>query len=221
MVENFTSLIVVINYMESTEVFTIVVLKSLVSVAYSDVPVCLVACHLSNLEKELKIHHVVNDNRAVPTSFCLPLLRIMSIPRLEDTCSRTESCCERLRCVHENCIIARKILQTESVSIAVIDHETYVMVPFQELNLVKDLSMLLSLLSIVLVSGEFIHIPECAGKKSAYPVICRHEFYLTMLVSGRYSQCVSFLCRSNQQCKLLFSMLDVFLDDVLLWCALN
>ena len=63
----------VVDNMECAEVVAIVVFYGLVSMAHCDLLISVVACHFADLEEELEVHHVVDDDRTVPTFVCLPV----------------------------------------------------------------------------------------------------------------------------------------------------
>ena len=176
--------------MIGAEIIPIVILQGLVGVADGDIPVSRVTCHLAHLEKQFEIHHIIYNDRAFPTSFGLPTV-VYDIPGLKDAGCRAETGGKGIGSVDKNLVIARDILQAQAVTVTVIDHKAYVVMPGEVLDFVQDLSVLLSLEGILLLTGEFVHIPESACEESAYPVVCRDEFDLSVLIGGRDSQSIA------------------------------
>ena len=172
---NLTCLVIIVHNVVGSHILAVMVLHSLVGVADCNVAVGRVTGHFAHFEKEFEVHHIVDDDRAFPTSLSLPAVS-HNIPGLDDAGIRTEAGCEGFRGVHKYCVIARDVLEPESVAIAVINHEAHIVVPFQELDFVEDFSVLLSVYCIFLFARELIHIPESAGEETAHPVVHRDEF---------------------------------------------
>ena len=184
---HFTCFRVEIHYMICAEVFAIVVLQSLVCMADGNVPEGRICSHAADLEEQFEVHHIVNDDRTFPSLLGLPSL-CSHVPRLYDASSRTKACRERSGCIYQDCVVAGNLFEPESVTITVVDHESYIMMRCKILDVMKYLCMLLSLLCIVFVSCEFIHVPERTGKESADPVFGRYKNNLSVLECGWNSQ---------------------------------
>ena len=126
---------------------------------------------------------------------------------------------ERLRGVDNDRVISGDILEPESVAKAVVDHETDVVVGSEILKVSQCLGLLLGMNRIVLVAGEFIHIPHCPGKESADPIPHRNENHLAVLDGRRKSDCVAFFRFGDEPGKLLLCKADVVVHDVILRSA--
>ena len=155
------------------------IFKCLVGMACCNPGECRVPAEFRRLEKNLKVHHIVYDDGALPSSFRLP--SPVHIPRLEYPGGRPEPCRQGFRRIDADILVAIDILEPESVAVTVIYHETYIMVPCEVLYVLKGFRVLSCVFCPEFVAGEFIHVPEGPGEEAAHPVRCRHEYHFPFL----------------------------------------
>ncbi len=213
-------LIVIVHDVVAAEIAAEMVLESPVGVADRYVAVGRVACHLAHLEKQLKIHHIVDDDRTFPSPERLPSV-VHHIPRLEDAGIGAEARREGSGSVHQNGVISGDMLEPQSIAIAVIDHESHIVMPFEILDVVQNLSVPACVLRPFFLSGQFVHIPERPREEAADPVVCGDILHLPVLECGRYADGVSGLRRFDELSELHFRVADVFIDDVVIGAALQ
>ena len=188
-----------------------VLLHRSVGMLHRDIIIGAVARKLRGLEHQFEIHHVVDDHRALPAALALPAA--VGVPRLDDARHRPETRRERLGRLDDHILVAGYVFQSQSVAVAVVDHEAHVVMPLQVLHRIEDLGMLSCARGPCLVARQFVHVPQRPGEETAHPVVDGHVVDPPVLPGRGDADHTARLARIGQHADLLFGDGDVFVND--------
>ena len=188
-----------------------VLLHRTVGMFHRNIIIGAVARELRGLEHQFEIHHVVDDHRALPAAFALPAP--VGVPRLDDARNRAETRRERFGRLDDHALVAGNVFQPQAVAVAVVDHETHVVMPLQILHRVENLGMLPRTCGPRLVARQFVHVPQRPGEETAHPVVDGHVVDPPVLPGRGDADHTARLARIGQHTDLFFGDGDVFVDD--------
>ena len=130
--------------------------------SYGNVIIALVACQFRCHEKQLEVHHVINDNREVPFS---------KVPGTNTAYLFIKTRSKIFGCLNDNAFYSVVGSKAKCIPIAAIYHEPQVVGSFIVTHGIKFLGIGNSLLLQLVTVRKGIGIPKTAGKEATCPVI--------------------------------------------------
>ena len=151
---------------------------SLVGVAACYIEVFVVARETVGFEKQVEVHHIVNDDREIPRS---------EVPGTDCSDIAVETGAEIVCGVDYHGFDSVGRTEPEGISIAALNHEAQVVGLGVTAYRKQDIRIVFGIREEFFVAGQFVGIPERAREESAGPVVdvtgtqCSKQFRRALL----------------------------------------
>ena len=173
---------IVVHHMIGRIVLAEMILHGGVGVRNGDVMIALVARDTGCFEEQFEVHHVVDDDRILPTVGRAPT------PAADASHGVVVTGDERLGSLHNNVAIGLFARQFPSLAKRVIDHEAQVVASTVVLHLFDGPGVADCLLTPEGVVRILIHVPQLAAEESAAPVGLAYHTQISVLLHAAWHQ---------------------------------